>query len=97
MATLKLGPILDEKPIKLALELPAAIHRDLQSYAAALARETGDAVEPAQLTGPMIARFMAGDRGFARLRKSRVVTRRTLTIESAEAPPPEREPNSGTA
>ncbi len=69
MAKLKLGPIPDEKPVKLAAELSAAVHRDLLAYAAALNRETGNAVEPAQLVSPMLARFMAGDRGFARLRR----------------------------
>ncbi|MDP3745530.1 MAG: DUF2274 domain-containing protein [Phenylobacterium sp.] len=38
MAKLKLGPLADDKPVKLTLELPAPIHRDLVAYAAALAR-----------------------------------------------------------
>lgn len=29
MSKLKLGAILDEKPVKLTVDLPAAIHRDL--------------------------------------------------------------------
>jgi hypothetical protein len=29
MAKLKLGAIEDDKPVKLAIELPAALHRDL--------------------------------------------------------------------
>jgi len=33
MAKLKLGAIPDEKPFKIALELPAAVHRDLVAYA----------------------------------------------------------------
>ena len=32
MAKLKLGTIPDEKPVKLTIELPAAIHRDLVAY-----------------------------------------------------------------
>ena len=36
MAQLKLGAITDDKPIKLTVELPAAIHRDLVAYADAL-------------------------------------------------------------
>jgi hypothetical protein len=31
----------DDKPAKIAIELPASIHRDLAAYAEALARETG--------------------------------------------------------
>ncbi len=72
MAKLKLGPIVDEKPVKITTELSAATYRDLCAYAEALGRETGQAVEPAQLVGPMLARFMAADRGFARARHPRV-------------------------
>ena len=69
MAMLKLGAIADDKPIKLTVELPAAIHRDLVAYADALGRETGqDTIDPAKLVAPMLARFIAGDRAFAKLR-----------------------------
>ena len=33
MAKLKLGPIVDDKPVKVSLELPATVHRDLVAYA----------------------------------------------------------------
>ena len=70
MAKLKLGAIDDDKPVKLTVELPAAIHRDLVAYGQVLARETGQgAPEPAKLIAPMIARFMATDRTFAKLRR----------------------------
>lgn len=69
MTKLKLGPIPDDKPVKVALELPADVHRDLVAYAEALARETGETHEPAKLIAPMLARFMATDRAFAKLRK----------------------------
>ena len=70
MAKLKLGTIPDDKPVKLTVELPAAVHRDLVAYGNALSRETGQgAVEPAKLIGPMLARFMATDRVFAKLRR----------------------------
>ena len=71
MAKLKLGTIPDDKPVKLTVELPAAIHRDLVAYGNALGRETGQgSVEPAKLIGPMLARFMATDRVFVRLRRT---------------------------
>jgi hypothetical protein len=71
MAKLKLGHIPDDKPVRLTIELPAAIHRDLAAYASALGRETGQgAVDPAKLIGPMLARFMATDRAFAKLRRT---------------------------
>lgn len=72
MAKLKLGPLADDKPVKITLELPAALHRDLVTYADLLAREGGQPVtEPAKLIAPMIARFMATDRAFAKARRSR--------------------------
>lgn len=71
MAKLKLDKIPDDKPVRLSIQLPAAIHRDLVAYAAALGRETGQGnVEPAKLIGPMLARFMATDRAFAKLRRT---------------------------
>ncbi len=71
MAKLKLPAIEDDKPVKVAVELPATLHRDLVAYGHALARETGQsAVEPAKLIGPMLARFMATDRAFAKLRRA---------------------------
>src|SRR5258707_989737 len=44
MSKLKLGALADEKPVKLTVELPAAVHRDLLAYANALARETGQPI-----------------------------------------------------
>lgn len=71
MAKLKLGAIPDDKPVKLTIELPAAVHRDLVAYGQALARETGQgAVDHAKLIAPMLARFMATDRAFAKLRRT---------------------------
>ena len=70
MAKLKLGPIEDDKAVKLTIELPADTHRDLIAYAQALTRETGQArLEPAKLIPPMLARFMATDRAFRKGRK----------------------------
>ena len=75
MAKLKLGAIDDDRPIKLTVELPAAVHRDLIAYAEALVRETGQpTIEPAKLIAPMVARFIASDRAFAKARKVRTPT-----------------------
>ncbi|OHT18855.1 DUF2274 domain-containing protein [Edaphosphingomonas haloaromaticamans] len=72
MTKLKLGPLADDRPLKLTVELPAAVHRDLVAYAAALAAETGgEAVSPEKLVSPMLAKFMASDRGFSRRRGTR--------------------------
>ncbi|RTM08828.1 MAG: DUF2274 domain-containing protein [Hyphomicrobiales bacterium] len=72
MAKLKLGAIADDKPVKMSIELPAAVHRDLLAYAEVLGRETGRPVgEPVRLIAPMIERFMATDRAFAKARRNR--------------------------
>jgi hypothetical protein len=72
MAKLKLGAIIDQKPVKLTVELPAAVHRDLLAYAEALARESGQAIaDPSKLVAPMLARFMATDRAFGKARRMR--------------------------
>jgi hypothetical protein len=71
MAKLKLGALDDNKPVKVSLELPAAVHRDLVAYAEVLAKETGKSVgDPAKLISPMIERFMATDRAFAKARRN---------------------------
>jgi hypothetical protein len=70
MTKLKLGTIEDDKPVKLTVELPAAVHRSLVAYAEAIGREGGQAPpDPAKLIAPMIEKFMATDRAFAKVRK----------------------------
>lgn len=71
MAKLKLGPIADDKPVKVTLELPASLHRDLTAYAGILAHEAGrPSADPVRLIVPMLERFMATDRGFAKARRA---------------------------
>ena len=70
MAKLRLGAVSDDKPVKLTVELPADVHRDLTAYADVLARETGQSIsDPTKLVAPMLARFMATDRAFAKMRR----------------------------
>jgi len=70
MTKLKRGALSDDKPVKLTIDMPAAIHRDLVVYAKVLERQTGQTLDdPAKLIGPMVERFMATDRGFAKLRR----------------------------
>jgi len=71
MAKLKLGPITDDKPVKVTLELPAKLHRDLTAYAEILGREAGQSTTDAvRLIVPMLERFMATDRGFAKAKQA---------------------------
>ena len=88
MSKLKLGALEDDKPVKLTLDLPAPIHRDLVAYGNALGHETGQGtVEPAKLIGPMLARFMATDRAFTKLRRADPTPQRALLqIPKSEKP-----------
>ena len=71
MAKLKLGAIADDKPVKLTVELPATVHRDLLAYDEILGRESAQAItDPTRLIAPMLIRFMATDRVFAKTRRS---------------------------
>lgn len=73
MTKLKLGPLEGDKPVKLTIELPAAVHRDLVAYANLLASSTGQPpADPGKLIAPMLARFMATDRGFAKAKRMKV-------------------------
>ena len=70
MSKLKLTGFADDKPLKITVELPANVHRDLVAYSEVLARETGQpVVDPSKLVAPMLARFMTTDRAFARQRR----------------------------
>ncbi|HUN98545.1 MAG TPA: DUF2274 domain-containing protein [Bradyrhizobium sp.] len=72
MTKLKLSAVSDDKPVKVTIDLPAGTHRDLALYAELLAKETSQAaVEPAKLVPPMITRFMASDRAFARAKRTK--------------------------
>lgn len=71
MAKLKIKSLSDDKPVKITLELPASLHRDLVAYAEAVGKESGKPVnEPARLILPMLTRFMATDRAFVKLRRA---------------------------
>ena len=72
MAKLKLGTIPDDKPVKTTVELPAPLHRDLVAYAEILTRETGQPLaDPMKLIVPMLERFIATDREFAKARRTK--------------------------
>ncbi|MCL4069491.1 DUF2274 domain-containing protein [Pseudomonas sp. GX19020] len=66
----KLAPPADDKPVKVTVELPAGLHRDLVLFGEILGRAGGQgAVEPVRLIVPILERFLATDRGFAKARK----------------------------
>lgn len=74
MGKLRLEGLSEDKPVKITLELPASVHRDLVAYAEVLAAQSGKSInDPARLIAPMLTRFMATDRAFAKLRRARLV------------------------
>lgn len=70
MTRLKLTDLADEKPVRLTVEVSARLHRDLLTYAAVLnGGDSKGAPTPERLIPPMIERFIATDRGFAKARR----------------------------
>ena len=86
MSKLKLAELQDDTPVKLTIDLPGEVHRDLVAYAEALNGEGGRRVDPAKLVVLMLARFMNTDRAFIRYR------RRPAPPRS----PPDHHPNAPT-
>lgn len=70
MTRLKLSDITDEKPVKLTIEIPSRLHRDLAAYGVVL--NGGDeqgAPAAEQIIAPMLERFIATDREFGKERR----------------------------
>jgi len=68
---LKISALLDEKPVRLVIDLPAPVHRDLLVYAEAMNALHQQSVTPQKLVAPMIEKFMLSDRAFLRWRQKR--------------------------
>ncbi|MGJ4950070.1 DUF2274 domain-containing protein [Bradyrhizobium sp. HKCCYLS20291] len=67
---LKISALPDDKPVKISVELPARVHRDLLAYAEIVARDSAQTpIEIGRLAAAMVSRFMATDRAFARFRQ----------------------------
>ena len=72
MAKLKIAELSVDMRVKVTVELPASVHRDLVAYAEILAAQSGQSIsEPNKLIPLMLARFMATDRAFLQSRKLR--------------------------
>ena len=70
MNKLKLGHVETDKPVRVALKLPAPLYRNVLQYAELLSKSTGQQLlEPAKLIPAMIESFIATDRGFAKLKR----------------------------
>jgi hypothetical protein len=72
LVKLRIAELIEDKPVRVTLDLPAVVHRDLVTYAEILARQSGQPIkDPSKLVGPMLAQFMATDRAFKTAKKSR--------------------------
>ena len=72
MTRLTLADLADEKPVRLTVELSARLHRELLAYAIAInVGEAKGAPTPERLIPPMIERFIANDRSYAKIRNSK--------------------------
>ncbi len=75
MTRIKLSDISDEKPVKLNVEIPARLHRDLREYGVVVnAGNAQGAPKPEDLVAPMLSRFIGSDREFARARRAAKVS-----------------------
>jgi hypothetical protein len=71
MTRLKLADLADEKAVRLTVEVSARLHRELLAYAAVLnGGDAKGAPPPERLIPPMIERFIAADRSYAKSRRS---------------------------
>ncbi len=71
MTRLKLADLADEKPVRLTVEVSARLHREMVAYATALnGGDVKGAPTPERLIPPMIERFIATDRSYAKSRRT---------------------------
>jgi hypothetical protein len=70
MTRLKLGPIRDDKPVRLTIVLPAELAELLRAYAQAVGSgNPGKPVTPECIVPPILDRFIRTDRAFMRTRR----------------------------
>lgn len=69
MSDLKISALPEEKPVRLTIDLPASVYRDILAYAQAMNALHQQSVTPQKLIAPMIEKFMLSDRAFLRWRQ----------------------------
>lgn len=71
MSRLRLGPVGDDKPVKLTLEISPSLLTEIHLYSEVHARLTGRsaALTPERLILPIVELFIASDREFIRQRR----------------------------
>lgn len=71
---LKLGKLPDRTPVRIVITVSPDLARDLAAYAEAYRQAYGHAETVADLIPPMLAAFLASDRGFVKARKDGAIT-----------------------
>lgn len=71
MPELKLGRLPDRKPVKITINVSAALDKKLHSYAEAYRAAYGEDEKVNELIPFIIDQFLDGDRGFAKARRER--------------------------
>lgn len=71
MSKLRLGPIAEDRPVKLTVEMSGPLIRELADYAAVHGRLNGlaEPLSAEKLIPPIVERFIAGDREFNKQRR----------------------------
>lgn len=69
--TLRLGPGIARKPVRLTLQIDPDLADELALYAEVYEREHGEAQTTAQLAPHMLRAFLAGDGGFRAAKRER--------------------------
>jgi hypothetical protein len=72
MNKLRLGPVIEDKPVRVSIDIAAPLYRELAAYGSILAKETGQTkIDPTKLIAPMIEKFIKGDKAFKKMNKNK--------------------------
>jgi len=69
---LRLSPIPDRRPVRHVIQVPPELDAELRAYAETYAEVYGETKPLAELIPAILTTFIAGDRAFTRLKRSRV-------------------------
>jgi len=73
MSKYRISLPVEEKPVKLRIELPTALYKDIQLYAELLSAESrSNPIEPEKLIVPMLQNFISSDKSFNKARKQKL-------------------------
>jgi hypothetical protein len=69
MTKIQLAKLVYEKPVRMVINLPADLHKELVAYGVIVAEGSEyESIEPTMLIVPMIECFLSGDKTFKKIR-----------------------------